>query len=141
MTYSSSRLLAASIILIIVNPILTIITAMIAFAVGAIAPGMESLSWFTLLGVPFFLIFISLLVGILGICSWKKPQKTIRCFFAGIILLICNLTYFVLLAITQEWTMGSSLFFFFIHSVIPVFYTGVSYQYKQNLHQSPTSAP
>ena len=111
---SSRFLLIISIIMIIVSPILLIITAMIAFAVGHIASGMERLSSFTIFYLPFIIFLALFLAGVLRIFSWKKLKRVMYCLFAGVALLICNMTYFSLLIITQGWTSGSAMFFFIL---------------------------
>ena len=116
--------------MMVVSPMLLFVTAGLAFAVGFLAPGMEDLSWFTLLRFPPIIIGAFLLAGILGVSPLENPKKVVCCICAGIALLICNAIYFILLALTQEWTTGAVLFFFGVNSIIPVRYIIVAYRLK-----------
>ena len=126
----SRFLLTTSIVMIVVSPILLIITALIAFAVGQIAPGMEALSWFTISTLPFIISLISFLTGILGVLSWKRQKRMVYCLFVGVTLLIFNIAYFTLLIITQKWTIGSAAFFFVLNSIIPTLYISAACIFK-----------
>ena len=144
-------LLIASILLIIISPILLYLTAVIGFVltfvdhvmeamifipllalsprmfyisarIEFIYPTLEVLSRFTIFFFPIIIFVVLLVASLMGILSWKRPHRAKYCILLGIILLASNAILSILLIITQNLAGGGFLFILIMNSVIPTGY-------------------
>jgi len=120
LNHSSKALLATSVLLLIVNPILAFYALVYTFFSSPIRPspvGETLLTFGTML--PFIVLLASALVGILGLIFWRKPEKLHICFISAAFLIVCNI---ILLIIFSFADLSGGMWITVATSLIPMYH-------------------
>lgn len=126
MKKSSYSLLFASILMVIINPIL------IFFTTFFVSIGSTNLLAIIDPLLYFFFINITILIisAILGIWAFRNPKRANACFIAGNIYLVSNIIQLIMLH-----SSDLVLFSFILTSIIPFIYTISAYLFKKHSKQ------
>ena len=90
---------------------------------------------------------VLLIAGIMGVLSWKKPERTKICFNMGIFIFICNGLYLLAPILTGAGSgalpgrTGQNFAFivFVLNAPIPLLYLIAAYKFKKVLNQNDTA--